>query len=253
MFESVRSKIMQTPYPASIQHAMVDLLAALLKIMGPRSFARIRADSSARKGVMVDTESLKSAERKARREARATEQAWAVALLLDRHRPLNVLKELRSKGLDVSVIEALTKRMSSILKEDGVSLEDWVRRALNTNAGPFEIEFERWIVDLTNSGLSWSDVSLVNSYAREALDAMPYERTSRQSARQLVEMAFLIALVELGYSDLAIQQSEASRTRGIKEARDQILRGKFTPWPEWSPSLSTHFQPNSSSDPSGGY
>ena len=247
MHLTVAKEISRTPFSPYVRAAMEGLLREILRCITVNSFSRIRADSSARKGgVMEEESSIGTADRKARRSIRANEQAWAIAMLIDSYRPINALEEIRKRGMDEDVIECLAKKMQSILRAGGVSLKERIYTSLRSDSNPTEVEMERWEVLLNNSGLGWTETRSILRNARVALSQMPHDRTSRQSPRQLVEISCLIALVEMDYSELAKTISDSSRTRGIKTTRSCILGRKFTPWPVWPVSLTSETEENSS-------
>ncbi len=248
MYQTVIKEIYRTPFAKSLHISMEALLNEILRCTGSMAFSRIRVDSRARRGGVMEEESkITSADRRARRAIRASEQAWAVALLIDSYRPINALEMMRSRGIDEDVVESLARKMEGILKEGGFSIKEWISSSMHSGSGPLDAEIERWEVTLNNNGLNWSEASTVIRLARIALSQMPEERTSRQSTKQLVEMSCLIALVEMSYMDLARDLSESSRTRGIKAVRLSILRRRFSPWPIWPESLTSETEANSSS------
>ena len=248
MYQTVIKEIHRTPFAKSLQISMESLLTEILRCSGSMAFSRIRVDSRARKGGVMEEESkITSADRRARRTIRASEQAWAVALLIDSYRPINTLELMRARGLDEDVIDTLARKMEAILREAGFSIKEWFSSSMHSGSRPLDAEIERWKVTLNNNGLSWTEASNVIRLARIALSQMPEERTSRQSPKQLVEISCLIALVEMNYNDLARVVSESSRTRGIKAVRSSILRRRFSPWPIWPVSLTSEVEENSTS------
>ena len=248
----IKREISHLPFGPKQKFDIENLFSKILEFGGSKWFARVRADSGLgfRGGGVLDMSAsgLSNRDFKARKQIRAQEIAWALAMVIDQLGiSINCRQSIKAAGIDYSAVNGIEEKLKKAIRKYSIPIPNQKPPGPSSFQSMIINQINRYQVNLAGLGLDFSSIQQVLSSARSA--TFPENIISKKSPPQLAQLSLLAALVHLNHHSIAssLFSNSEIRIRGVDGYSRDIISGTFDPWPLIKVSEQTLLQESSKS------